>query len=94
MGAVEARQGLHGGQAGEGLVDVHGVELWLVESGLELFGHHHDPELVAVEALRRLRVGEAVALGLGDRLTPVGHHLPGEGHQHSQVVAVLVDVGP
>ena len=65
VGPVEARQGLHRSEAGQGLVHVHGHQLGLVETGLELLGHHHDPVLVAVEAVGRLGFGKPVGLGLG-----------------------------
>ena len=47
MGAVQARQRLHGLDAGQPLVDVHAAEQRLVEAGLELVGHQQDLILVA-----------------------------------------------
>jgi hypothetical protein len=58
--AVQARQRLHGGEAGEGLVDVHRVELRLVEAGLVLLGDDEDLPVVGVEPGGRLRLGEPV----------------------------------
>ena len=55
MGPVETGQGLDCIEAGEGLVDVHGHQLGLVEAGLVLLGHHHDLVLVGVEPVRRSR---------------------------------------
>ena len=63
--AVEPGQGLHGVEAREDLVDVHGVQERLVEAGLELLGHDEHLVVVPGEALGRLGLGEAVHLGLG-----------------------------
>ena len=60
VGAVEPRQGLHGVEPGERLVDVHRVELRLVEAGLVLLGDHQDLLLVGVELVGGLGLGEAV----------------------------------
>ena len=49
MGAVQPRQGLHGLNAGEPLVDVHAAQQRLIEAGLELVGHEQDLILVALE---------------------------------------------
>ena len=87
MGPVEAGQGLHGGESGEGLVDVHGHQLGLIETGLELLGHHHQLVLVGIEPGSGLGLGEPVGLRLGQTF-----HLPGESHQHPDVVTVVVDV--
>ena len=53
MDAVEPGEGLHSVEAGEDLVDVHGVEEWLVEPSLELLGHDEHLVLVPAEASRR-----------------------------------------
>ena len=56
---------LHGSEAGERLVDVHRIQLGLVEPGLELLSHDQEPVGVGVEAGSRLGVGEPVELSLG-----------------------------
>ena len=38
MGAIQAREGLDGLNAGEPLIDIHGVQQRLIEAGLVLFG--------------------------------------------------------
>ena len=58
VGAVEAREGLDGMDAGELLVDVHGVEKRLVEAGLELFGDHQEAALRPVESGGGLALGD------------------------------------
>ena len=89
---VEPGQGLHGVQARQRLVDVHGVELRLVEAGLVLLGDDEDLVLVGVEHVGHLGLGDAVELGLGD-LVAVDVELAGEGDEHADVgVAVVVDV--
>jgi len=65
---VQARQGLDGGEAGEGLVHIHRVEERLIEAGLELLRHDQDAVVVRVELVCGLRVGKAVHVGL----CPVG----------------------
>ncbi len=91
VGAVEAGQRLHCGQPGECLVDVHGVQLGLVEPGLELLRHHQELRRLAVEAGRGLGLREPVELGLGHLLAVVPHRAR-EGDQHAEVIAVVVDV--
>ena len=49
MGAVQARERLHGLDARQPLVDVHAAQQRLVEAGLELVGHQQDLILVGVE---------------------------------------------
>ena len=49
MDPVEPAQGLYGGDPGKPLVDVHGVEQRLVETGLELVSDDEDSVLVGVE---------------------------------------------
>ncbi len=93
--AVQPRQRLHGGEAGEGLVDVHRVELRLVEAGLVLLGDDEDLPVVGVEPLGRLRLGEPVDPRLGP-LLPLVVELAGERAQHADVAdavlgAVLVE---
>ena len=70
VGAVQAREGLHGGDAGQFLVHVHGREAWLVEASLELVGD--DEDLVVFLAERSGRVTAPVERGLGDGFTVVG----------------------
>ena len=93
VGAVQPGERLHGGETGQRLVDVHGVELWLVEAGLELLGHDHDLVLVGVEPLCGLRLGELVALGFRDGVAAVERYGVGERDEHAEVVAVVGDVG-
>ena len=93
--AVQAGQRLDGGETGEGLVDVHRVELRLVEAGLVLLGDDEDLPVVGVEPGRRLRLGEPVDPRLGP-LLPLVVELAGEGAQHADVAdavlgAVLVE---
>jgi hypothetical protein len=73
--AVESGQRLYRGETGEGLIDVHRVELRLVEPGLKLLGDNHDLVIVAVEPLSGLRLRKAVAPCLGERLASVGDHV-------------------
>ena len=89
VGAVETRQRLHGGQAVQRLVDVHRIQLRLVEPGLVLLGHHQDLPLAAVELGGGLTVGEAVhrRLGLG---ATVQIQRARERHQHPDVGVALV----
>ena len=89
VGAVETRQRLHGGQAVQRLVDVHRIQLRLVEPGLVLLGHHQDLPLAAVELGGGLAVGEAVhrRLGLG---ATVQIQRARERHQHPDVGVALV----
>ena len=100
VGAVEPRQRLHRGHAGELLVDVHRREQRLVEPGLELVGDQHDLVRLALERRRQVRAGAGVHVGLGElvvlarRRAPVrspdlvlGHrHRAGERHQGPVVV--------
>lgn len=67
--AVQAGEGLDGGETGEGLVDVHRVELRLVEAGLVLLGDDEDLPLVGIEPGGRLRLGEPVHSRLGPLLS-------------------------
>ncbi|MEM1332463.1 MAG: hypothetical protein AAGG08_03305 [Actinomycetota bacterium] len=95
VGPVQPGEGLHGGEPGEGLVDVHGVEPRLIESGLVLLGDDEDLPVVGVELGGRLGVGEAVDLRLGPLLAVVLER-PGEGDEHTDVAdsvlpAVLVE---
>jgi hypothetical protein len=89
---VEPGQRLHGIQAREQLVDVHGVELGLVEPRLVLLGDDEDLVLVAVEHVGHLRLVDAVELRLGD-LVAIDVQPPGERHEHTDIgVAMVVDV--
>ena len=85
---VQPRQGLHGVEATEDLVDVHGVQQRLVEPGLELFGHDQHLVVVGVEPLGGLPVREAVHAGLGEVVAAV-EHLARERHQRRQTHVVL-----
>ena len=92
VGAVQAREGLHGGDTGQFLVHVHGDEARLVEAGLELVGD--DEDLVVLLAERSRRVAAPVERGLGDGFAVVGFQGAGEGDEGTNVVvALLVDVG-
>src|SRR5665809_129759 len=61
---VQARQGLDGGEAGEGLVHIHRVEERLIEAGLELLGHDQDSLVVRGEPVCGLGLGKLVHLAL------------------------------
>lgn len=64
--AVDARIGLHDlDVVGDGLVDVQGAELGLVESGLELVRHDHESVLRGVERVLDGFVAEVVHIRLG-----------------------------
>ena len=54
MCAVQSRQGLHCSEPRQGLVDVHRVELGLIEAGLILLGNDKDLEFAGVELCRSL----------------------------------------
>ena len=71
MGAIEPREGLHRLDAGQGLVDVHGVQQGLVVAGLVLVGDDQEAVRVLPHLVRDLAAGEAVQGGLGDLLAAV-----------------------
>ncbi len=70
---VETRQGLHRSKPRQRLVDIHRVQQRLVETGLELLGHHHDLELVGVEACRGLAIAKAVVFDVGPQRATEPH---------------------
>ncbi len=71
MGTVEPGEGLHGLDAGELLVHVHGVEQRLVVAGLELVGADEEAVGVFPDLVGDLAAREAVECGLGDLLAAV-----------------------
>lgn len=92
VGAIEAREGLHGGNTGQFLVYVHSDEAGFVEAGLELVGD--DEDLIVLLAERSGRVAAPVERGLGDGFAVVGFQRAGEGDEGTNVViALLLDVG-
>ena len=62
-GTVETGQSLNGKHTIQGLVDIHGGQLGLVEAGNVFVGHHEDAILVFIEFFGRLGIREAVNLG-------------------------------
>ena len=97
MRAIEARQCLHGLDAGQPLVHVHGAQQRLIETGLELVRDQKDLVFVALERLayvaalqvvieRDAAFREAVWAGLG-----VGHFAR-ERHQRTNRVAAIGNV--
>ena len=96
VGAVEPRQRLHRGHAGEPLVHVHRAEQRLVEAGLELVGDQHDPEVVAAERGAKALPAEArVHRAFGERLRPRFRVIDRAGERDQRAesfVALLFDV--
>ena len=89
---VEPGEGLHGVEAAEHLVDVHGVQQWLVEPSLELLCDDQHLVVVGVELLRGLRVRERIHARLSEGVAGV-EDLAGERHQRRHIaVFVLGDV--
>ena len=69
--AIEARERLHGLDAGQRLVDVHGVQQRLVVAGLELVGDDQEPIGVLLNLLGDGVRREPVEGRLGDRAAVV-----------------------
>lgn len=63
--AVEARKRLHGMDAAQLLIHIHGMQQRLVKAGLELVGDDQETVLVALEGLCRLRFRQVVHAGFG-----------------------------
>ena len=80
VGAVEAGEGLHGLDAGEHLVDVHGVQERLVVAGLELVGADEEAVRVLLKVVGDAAGGEAVETGFADLLALV-FGFAGEGDE-------------
>jgi len=101
--AVEPGQRLHGGDAGQLLVDIHRRQQRLVEAGLVLLGHHQDAifrlargtatDGLVVSAGVSESLGQrglrqpAVLLRLGDLLAVVGERAR-ERHQDTKALVV------
>ena len=80
MGAVQAREGLHGGDARQSLVHVHAAEKRLVKARLELVGHQEDLILIRIE---RLAYIPPLRLGFSDLLVSVN----GSGPDSESVIS-------
>lgn len=78
--------------AGELLVDVHGVEKRLVEAGLELFGDHQEAALRPVEGGGGLALGDVVEVLLGPLPAIVFDHV-GEGDERLVGQTSFPDLG-
>ena len=93
MRSVEARQGLHGLDARQRLVDVHRVQQRLVVPGLELVGAHQETVGILPKLLGDSGGGEAVQGTLAD-LLPTELVLTGEGDDGSVPAFPLLQVVP
>ena len=95
VGAVQPRQGLHGLDAAQLAVHVHGAQQRLVETSLELIGHQQDAELRRGEGLAQVAPLKAwVHVGFGEWVRAAFRvvHLAREGDQQADAVALPPDV--
>ena len=68
---VSPRESLHSVQAGQDLVNVHGVQKWLVEPRLEFLRNYDDLVLIFFEFLGRLRFWKPVHPRFGKLDAPI-----------------------
>ena len=95
VGAVQAREGLHGLDAGQALVHIQGVQQGLVETGLVLLGHQQHLVIPGGEALGQFRLPNALVhlhFGVGNAGGFVVFHGAGERHEGFDVIVLLLDV--
>jgi hypothetical protein len=78
VGAIQARQGLDGLNAGKAFVHVHAAKQWLVESGLKFVRDEQD--LVVLGPLNASRMSRPLRLGFRSWRCfrdSIGHRTPG-----------------
>ncbi len=97
IGAVQARQGLHGLDAPQSFVHIHATQQRLIEAGLEFVRHQQDLIFVALESfadVAAFQIGVQCRAVLGETIRAgfLVVHLAGEGDHRTDLVAVFLDV--